>query len=109
MNTYSTIPIHIQLNIHIPILMYIHVSTYTHTYTYTCTPLESPAGLIFPRVANPHPMSCLDSSLFHAYRRHILKSFNLLDVPPPAQPTIVLILRRRTKQVRVIDIYLYYL
>ena len=58
--------------------------------------LESPAGLIFPKVARPDPMRCYHTSLFDAYRRHILSSFQLLNVSPPPIPTITLILRHRT-------------
>jgi hypothetical protein len=35
--------------------------------------LESPAGLIFPKVARPDPLRCHGASLFEAYRRHILQ------------------------------------
>lgn len=61
--------------------------------------LESPAGLIFPKVANPNPLKCYDTSLFQAYRRHILQSFDLLDVAPPPIPEVTLILRHRTERV----------
>jgi hypothetical protein len=58
--------------------------------------LESPAGLIFPKVSRPDPMRCYRTSLYDAYRRHILQSFNLLNVAPPPIPTATLILRHRT-------------
>lgn len=35
--------------------------------------LESPAGLIFPKVARPDPLRCHHTSLFEAYRRHVLQ------------------------------------
>lgn len=35
--------------------------------------LESPAGLIFPKVSNPDPLRCRNTGLFHAYRKHILE------------------------------------
>lgn len=35
--------------------------------------LESPAGLIFPKVARPDPLRCYRTSLFDAYRRHVLQ------------------------------------
>jgi hypothetical protein len=35
--------------------------------------LESPAGLIFPKVARPDPLRCYRASLFEAYRRHVLQ------------------------------------
>ena len=34
--------------------------------------LESPAGLIFPKVSHPDPLRCRNTGLFHAYRKHIL-------------------------------------
>lgn len=58
--------------------------------------LESPAGVIFPRVANPDPMRCVSTALFDGYRRFVLQAFDLLDVVPPPIPTVVLSLRRRT-------------
>jgi len=58
--------------------------------------LESPAGLIFPKVANPDPLRCVSTSLFQAYRKHVLRSFDLWDVPPPPIPSITLSLRHRT-------------
>jgi hypothetical protein len=61
--------------------------------------LESPAGLIFPKVSRPDPLRCYDMSLFQAYRRHVLQSFQLLNVAPPPIPTVTLILRRRTEKV----------
>jgi hypothetical protein len=35
--------------------------------------LESPAGLIFPKVSNPDPLRCRNTGLFDAYRKHILQ------------------------------------
>lgn len=35
--------------------------------------LESPAGLIFPKVSRPDPLRCHRTSLFEAYRRHVLQ------------------------------------
>jgi len=58
--------------------------------------LESPAGLIFPKVSRPDPMRCIRTSLFDGYRRFILNAFNLLNVPPPPIPAVTLILRHRT-------------
>lgn len=58
--------------------------------------LESPAGLIFPKVSNPGPLRCKGTGLFHAYRKHILESFDLWNVPPPPIPSITLSLRHRT-------------
>lgn len=63
--------------------------------------LESPAGLIFPKVSRPDPLRCYDTSLFNAYRRHVLQSFDLLDIPPPTIPSVVLSLRHRTPQKNV--------
>lgn len=51
------------------------------------------------QVANPNPLQCYDASLFHAYRRHILESFQLLDVSPPPIPTVTLIMRHRSAHV----------
>lgn len=58
--------------------------------------LESPASLIFPETSTHGPQRCRDSTLFDAYRRHVLQSFNLLEVEPPPVPTASLILRHRT-------------
>ena len=58
--------------------------------------LESPAGVIFPKVANPDPMRCVNTALFNGYRRFILLAFDLLDVAPPPIPSVVLSLRHRT-------------
>ncbi|CAE7543467.1 Eogt [Symbiodinium microadriaticum] len=63
--------------------------------------LESPAGLIFPKVANPDPLKCLSTGLFQAYRKHVLHSFGLWDVAPPPIPSITLSLRHRTPQKNV--------
>lgn len=58
--------------------------------------LESPAGLIFPKVSRPDPLRCYSAGLFQEYRKFILQSFNLYDIAPPAIPTITLTLRHRT-------------
>jgi hypothetical protein len=58
--------------------------------------LESPAGLIFPKVSRPDPLRCYSTSLFQEYRKFILQSFNLYDIAPPEIPTITLTLRHRT-------------
>lgn len=58
--------------------------------------LESPAGLIFPRVANPDPMRCHSTGLFTAYRKYVLQSFGLFNQLPPTVPSITVSLRRRT-------------
>ena len=58
--------------------------------------LESPAGLIFPKVARPDPLKCFSTSFFQAYRKYILNSFDLYDVVPPSIPTVTLSLRHRT-------------
>jgi protein O-GlcNAc transferase len=58
--------------------------------------LESPAGVIFPKVALPDPMRCVNTALFNGYRRFVLSAFGLLDVKPPAIPNVVLSLRHRT-------------
>lgn len=63
--------------------------------------LESPAGLIFPKVSRPDPLRCYDASLFDAYRRFVLSAFDLLDVAPPAIPSVTLSLRHRTPQKNV--------
>lgn len=46
-------------------------------------------------------MKCHHSSLWTDFRTHVLRSFNLLDVPPPAIPTILLSFRRRTDRKKV--------
>jgi len=58
--------------------------------------LESPAGLIFPKVSRPDPLRCFSTSFFQAYRKFVLKSFDLYDVMPPAIPVVTLSLRHRT-------------
>lgn len=63
--------------------------------------LESPAGLIFPKVSLPDPLRCYDTTLFQAYRRHVLQAFHLLDVPAPPIPTVTLILRHRSERKNV--------
>uniref|UniRef100_A0A7S0SZ26 EGF domain-specific O-linked N-acetylglucosamine transferase n=1 Tax=Chromulina nebulosa TaxID=96789 RepID=A0A7S0SZ26_9STRA len=63
--------------------------------------LESPAGLIFPKVSRPGPLQCYSTSLFQNYRKFILKAFNLWDVSPPPIPTITLSLRKRTDKKNV--------
>ena len=63
--------------------------------------LESPAGLIFPRVANPDPLRCHSADLFQEYRKFVLDAFNLYNVLPPSIPSISLILRHRTKEKNV--------
>ncbi len=55
--------------------------------------------LSFSQVARPDPLKCFDTTLFQAYRRYILQSFNLLNVAPPPIPTVTLILRHRTAKV----------
>lgn len=63
--------------------------------------LESNAGLIFPKVANPDPLRCYGASLFDAYRRFILNAFNLLHVQPPVVPQVTLTLRHRAQHKNV--------
>jgi len=59
--------------------------------------LESPAGIVFPKTGGRAGlMRCRESSLWHEYRAHVLKSFNLWDVPPPAVPRVVITFRRRS-------------
>lgn len=63
--------------------------------------LESPAGLIFPKVYNlhdaPEPLRCRNTGLFAAYSRFVLEAFGLWDVPPPPIPQVTLSLRHRTQ------------
>lgn len=63
--------------------------------------LESPAGLIFPKVSRPDPLRCRSTSLFTAYSRFVLEAFDLWDVAPPAIPQVVLSLRHRTESKNV--------
>ena len=58
--------------------------------------LESPAALIFPKVAGKAPLQCHSTSLFQNYRKFVLDAFGLYDVKPPPIPHVVLTLRRRT-------------
>lgn len=60
--------------------------------------LESPAGIVFPKVAGPRGvMRCRGSSLWQGYSKHVLKSFGEFDVPPPDLPNVLMSVRRRTK------------
>eukprot|EP00615_Pteridomonas_danica_P000535 CAMPEP_0114336026 /NCGR_PEP_ID=MMETSP0101-20121206/5439_1 /TAXON_ID=38822 ORGANISM="Pteridomonas danica, Strain PT" /NCGR_SAMPLE_ID=MMETSP0101 /ASSEMBLY_ACC=CAM_ASM_000211 /LENGTH=554 /DNA_ID=CAMNT_0001467825 /DNA_START=184 /DNA_END=1848 /DNA_ORIENTATION=- len=64
--------------------------------------LESPAGIVFPKVGGPTGlMQCHHSSLWEGYRKHVLNQFDLLNVPPPPIPTVLLSFRRRTGQKNV--------
>jgi len=59
--------------------------------------LESPAGIVFPKVAGPKGiMTCTRSSLWMGFRAAVLRGFGLLDVPPPTVPHAVLSVGRRT-------------
>jgi len=61
--------------------------------------LESPAGIIFPKigvVGGKKQLDCRDSYLWHGYRERVLRAFSLWDVPPPRVPSVSLILRKRT-------------
>ncbi len=64
--------------------------------------LESPASLIFPETSTIGPQKCRHSSLFDQYRRHVLSSFDMLEVEPPPVPTASLILRHRTPLVSIL-------
>lgn len=63
--------------------------------------LESPAGLIFPKVANPTALRCVSTGLFQTYRKFVLQAFDLFDVPPPPIPSITLSLRHRSQHKNV--------
>lgn len=63
--------------------------------------LESPAALIHPEVAIPDPLTCYSTGLFHEFRKHVLKAFQLWDIDPPKIPTAVLLLRHRTQHKNV--------
>lgn len=58
--------------------------------------LESPAGLIFPKVARPGQLRCKGTWLFTSYAQHVLQSFGLWDTPPPAIPHATMLVRNRT-------------
>jgi hypothetical protein len=58
--------------------------------------LESPAGLIFPKVSRPDPLKCFSTSFFQSYRKFILQAFDLYNIPPPPIPSITLSLRHRS-------------
>ena len=46
-------------------------------------------------------MRCYRTSFFDSYRRHVLKSFDLLNVNPPEIPSVTLTLRHRTLEKNV--------
>ncbi len=58
--------------------------------------LESPAGLIFPKVARPGQLRCRGTWLFTSYAEHVLKSFNLWKTAPPPVPHATMLIRNRT-------------
>jgi protein O-GlcNAc transferase len=59
--------------------------------------LESPAGIVFPKVAGPKGvMTCTASSLWLGFRAAVLQGFGLLDTPALQVPHAVLSVRRRT-------------
>jgi protein O-GlcNAc transferase len=47
------------------------------------------------KVSRPDPLRCQNTGLFQGYRKFVLQAFNLLDVAPPAIPTVTLTLRHR--------------
>uniref|UniRef100_A0A7S4D838 EGF domain-specific O-linked N-acetylglucosamine transferase n=1 Tax=Heterosigma akashiwo TaxID=2829 RepID=A0A7S4D838_HETAK len=61
--------------------------------------LESPAGQV--HVGMLDPWTCRDSELFAAFRAHVLKAYDLWDVPPPKKPQVTLSVRRRTAEKNV--------
>ena len=63
--------------------------------------LESPAGIVFPKVADKSGLGCSDGYLFHKYRERVLRGLDLWDVKPPSVPSLILIPRRRTKEKNV--------
>lgn len=79
-----------------PILRHTHYKNKKILFKHIIWHLESPAGLIFPRVANPDPMRCHNTALFKSYRKYILQSFNLYNQLPSQIPIITLSLRHRT-------------
>jgi hypothetical protein len=58
--------------------------------------LESPAGLIFPKVARPGQLRCKSTWLFTSYAERVLRSFNLWNVAPPRVPHATMLIRNRT-------------
>ena len=61
--------------------------------------LESPAGIIFPKIGvvdGKKQLDCRDSWLWHGYKERVLRAFDLWNVRPPRLPTITMIVRRRT-------------
>ena len=58
--------------------------------------LESPAGLIFPKVARPGQLRCKGTWLFRSYTERVLRGFNLWNVPPPPIPHATMLIRNRT-------------
>ena len=63
--------------------------------------LESPAGIVFPKVADNAGLGCKDGFLFHKYRERVLRGFDLWDIPPPPVPSLLLVPRYRTPEKNV--------
>lgn len=84
-----------------PVIRHGHYNRKTILFRQLIFHLESPAGLIFPKVANPDPMRCHSTGLFQSYRKFVLNAFNLWNVPPPPIPSVLLSLRHRTQQKNV--------
>lgn len=60
--------------------------------------LESPAGIVFPKVGNNGATGCHNEYLYSKYRQRVLSAFDLWDVPPPTVPSLTLIVRKRTSR-----------
>lgn len=84
-----------------PVLRHTHYQTGKVLFRRLVFHLESPAGLIFPKVSRPGPLRCRRTGLFDSYRRFVLQSFDLLQVDPPAIPSVTLTLRHRTPEKNV--------
>jgi hypothetical protein len=84
-----------------PVIRHTHYQRRKVLFKHLIFHLESPAGLIFPKVSRPDPMRCYRESLFEAYRRFVLHSFGLLHVPPPVIPSVTLTLRHRSEHKNV--------
>lgn len=61
--------------------------------------MESPGSIVSPFVLDP--MVCRDSVVWKGFVARVLQGFGLYDVAPPSQPSVTMVVRRRTAQKNV--------